>query len=115
MVKKMSPLEKPAAKQKLPTIIDLLNKSLETTGITTLARQLSNSSGHVIEYTNLSTTIKGKRKLPLKPAIALCKMHGLTADQTLFVLAEQEIVKDDDSRLASRKIRASKKTPASKN
>ena len=114
MAKRLSPLEDLAAKQKLPTIIELLNKSLETTAITTLARELSDVCGQAIEYTNISAAVRGKRKLPLKPAIALCQMHGLAAEQTLFVVAEQEIVKDDDPRLVSKKAPSPKRTATPK-
>ncbi len=79
-----SPLEKLARKQKLPSIVDLLNESLKTTGITTLARMLN------YEYTNLSQVLKLKRRLPFEQSVALCRMHGFNSDKTLFILADQE-------------------------
>lgn len=87
---KLTPLQALAKKHKLPTVVELLNKTLKTTGITFLARQLE------YDYPNLSSVAKGKRKLPLNPIILLARQHGYTDEDALFMYTFQYL--DDEVR-----------------
>lgn len=89
MAEKLSPLQQLARKQKLPTVQELLHKSLETTGITFLARSLE------FEYTNLSGVVKGNRKLPVNATILLARLQGYTDEQGVFMHAYQYLYPDE--------------------
>lgn len=87
--KPLSPLDALAKKHKLPTVVDLVNKSLETIGITYLAKDLD------YDYTNLNKVAKGAIKLPLNPTILLARMHGFTDEQGVWINAYQHITDPD--------------------
>jgi hypothetical protein len=89
MAEILSPLQQLAKKQKLPTVQELLHKSLKTTGITFLARSLE------VEYTNLSGVVKGTRKLPVNPTILLARLHGFSDEQGVFMHAYQYLYPDE--------------------
>ncbi len=96
--KQLSPqMQALAAKFKLPTVLELLEKSLKTTGITYLAKDID------YDYTNLSKVVKGTVKLPLAPCIKLALLHGYTDIDGLFLNAYQHMYEDDNKSRAPRK------------
>lgn len=99
--KPLTPLQALAERQKLPTVLDLLRKSLETTGITYLAKDIE------YDYTNLSKVVKGTVKLPLDPCIRLAMLHGYKDIDGVFINAYQHMYPDENKSRAPRK-----RTPA---
>ena len=88
--KPLTPLEELARKQKLPTVMELLNKSLEDTKVTYLAKELD------FDYTNLYKVIRDRRRLPLNQTIHLARLHGYDDIQALFMHAFQEMDGDQE-------------------
>ena len=95
--KSLTPLEELCRKQKLPTIMELLNKSLEDTKPTYLAKELD------FDYTNLYKVIRERRRLPLNQTILLARMHGFDDVQALFMHAFQEMNPDGSEMLKNQR------------
>jgi hypothetical protein len=104
--KLLTPLEELARKNKLPTVLELLNKSLETTGITYLANELH------FHYTNLHAVLKGDRKLPLNPTIYLARIHGYEDNDGVFIYVFQELCSDQKTQKPPKPRGVPAKTPA---
>jgi hypothetical protein len=72
-------------KSKLPTVMDLIAKSIETQEIVRFAESLD------YEYTHLWGVRKGLRKLPLEPTLLLCQQHGIESDDAIKIFLAQEL------------------------
>jgi hypothetical protein len=72
-------------KSKLPTVLDLIAKSIESQEIVRFAESLD------YEYTHLWGVRKGLRKLPLEPTLLLCKRHGIESDDAIKIFRAQEL------------------------
>ena len=83
-------LEEMARKHKLPTVMELLNKSLQEMKVTYLARELQ------IDYTNLYKVIRDRRRLPLTQTVLLARLHGFNEVDALFMHAFQEMEGDTE-------------------
>lgn len=83
--KPLTPLEELARKNKLPTVMELLNKSLDEMKVTYLAKALD------FDYTNLYKVIRERRRLPMNQTMLLARMHGFEDWQGVFIHAFQEM------------------------
>lgn len=70
---------------KLPTVLELIAKSLETQEIVLFAESLQ------YQYTHLWGVRKGLRKLPLEPTLLLCHKHGINNDDAIKIFLAQKL------------------------
>lgn len=70
---------------KLPTVLELIAKSLESQEIVLFAESLH------YQYTHLWAVRKGIRKLPLEPTLLLCQRHGIDSEDAIKIFLAQKM------------------------
>ena len=80
----MSVYELLEKKHKLPTVIELLDKTTQKIGPTYLAKDIE------YDYTNMNKVAKGAVKLPLVPTILLARLNGYTDEDGVFMYVLQQ-------------------------